>query len=155
MNWEAKLYEAEFLATPTGDLFSSQGAPPTVLTNHRSHLTITIITLTQGNLFKLIILDFFLFFWASLRDPIACSLLVGGILSQNSGYKITRLCPYFSLVFGYYVVVPLPYFLPVVCIGGLLVRPTPFWSTLPARSLRFLLSARVLVRFHVGILFQF
>ena len=35
---------------------------------------------------------FFFFFWSSLRDPIACSLLGGGILTQNSGYKITRLC---------------------------------------------------------------
>ena len=42
-------------------------------------------------------LDFkiFLFFlsWSGLCDPIACSLLGGGIATQNSGYKVTRLCP--------------------------------------------------------------
>ena len=36
---------------------------------------------------------FFFFFWDGLRDPISCSLLGGGIPSQNSGYKVTRLCP--------------------------------------------------------------
>ena len=35
-----------------------------------------------------------LFFLAVLRDPIACSLFGGGIPSQKSGYKITRLCTY-------------------------------------------------------------
>ena len=34
------------------------------------------------------------FFWAGHHDSIACSLLGGIILSQNSGYRITRLCPY-------------------------------------------------------------
>ena len=34
----------------------------------------------------------FFFFWYGLRDPIACSLLGGGIPSQNSDYKVTRLC---------------------------------------------------------------
>ena len=32
-------------------------------------------------------------FWSGLRDPIACSLFGGGIPNQNSGYKVTRLCP--------------------------------------------------------------
>ena len=40
-----------------------------------------------------------LLFWAVLRDPIACSLLVGGIPSQNSGYKVTILCPSFMISF--------------------------------------------------------
>ena len=31
--------------------------------------------------------------WSGLRDPIACSLLGGGIPTQNSGYGDTRLCP--------------------------------------------------------------
>ena len=39
-------------------------------------------------------LFFILFFWSGLSDPIACSLLGGGITTQNSGYKVTRLCPY-------------------------------------------------------------
>ena len=33
------------------------------------------------------------FLWAGLHDPIACSLLGGGNPYQNSGYKITRVCP--------------------------------------------------------------
>ena len=37
----------------------------------------------------------FFFSWSGLRDYIACSLLGGIIPSQNSGYKVTRLCPYF------------------------------------------------------------
>ena len=36
---------------------------------------------------------FFFFFWAGIRDPISCSLLGGGIPSQNSGNNITRVCP--------------------------------------------------------------
>ena len=36
--------------------------------------------------------SFFFFFWAVLHDPIECSLLGGDIPSQNSGYKVTRLC---------------------------------------------------------------
>ena len=42
--------------------------------------------------------ELLLFFWAGLRDPIACLLFSGGIPSQNSGYKVTRLCPYIILV---------------------------------------------------------
>ena len=39
-------------------------------------------------------IDLLLFFFGDgLRDRIACSLLGGGILSHNSSYKITRLCP--------------------------------------------------------------
>ena len=47
----------------------------------------------------------FFFFWAGPRDPIACSLLGGGIPSQKIGYKFTRLCPSIMLV-RYFV--PLP-----------------------------------------------
>ena len=100
-------------------------------------------------------LIFFLFFWAGLRDPIVCSLLGGGILYQNSGYKSTRLCPSLCLGFFYYIVPPLLCFLPVICLVGLLVRPNPFRSTRPARSLIFLLSGRVLVLFHVRFLLRF
>ena len=32
---------------------------------------------------------YYFFFWAGLRDPIACSLLGCAVLSQNSGYKVT------------------------------------------------------------------
>ena len=96
----------------------------------------------------------FFFFWVGLRDPIACSLLGGGIPSQKSGYKSTRLCTSLSLVFCYYVDPPLPCFRPVVCPGGLLVHPTPFRSTRPACSLRFLIFARVFVRFHVRLLLR-
>ena len=45
------------------------------------------------------------FFWAGIHDPIECSFLGGGIPSQNSGYKVTRLCPYIMLVFHF---LPLP-----------------------------------------------
>ena len=38
------------------------------------------------------------FFLTGLRDPIACSILGGGIPTQNSGYKSTRLWPLFYLV---------------------------------------------------------
>ena len=31
--------------------------------------------------------------WSGLRGPIGCSLLGGGIPTQNSGYGDTRLCP--------------------------------------------------------------
>ena len=44
---------------------------------------------------------FFLFsflFWAGLREYIACSLLGGIIPSQNSGYRVTRLCTYFIVL---------------------------------------------------------
>ena len=34
----------------------------------------------------------FFFFWTGLRDLIACSILGGGIPTQNSGYESTRLC---------------------------------------------------------------
>ena len=52
---------------------------------------------------------FFLFLlWAGLRDPIECALLDGGIPSQNSGYKSTRLCPSLCLGVCYYIIVPLP-----------------------------------------------
>ena len=37
-------------------------------------------------------------FWSGLRDYLACSLLGGIIPSQNSGYKVTRLCPYCIMV---------------------------------------------------------
>ena len=33
----------------------------------------------------------FYFFWSVLRDPIACSILGGGIPTHNSGYKSIRL----------------------------------------------------------------
>ena len=33
------------------------------------------------------------FFWSGLHDHIACSLLGGGIPTQNSGYRDTRICP--------------------------------------------------------------
>ena len=46
----------------------------------------------------------FFFFWSVLRDPIACSLLGVDILSQNSGYKVTRLCP--SIMLSFYFVPP-------------------------------------------------
>ena len=46
---------------------------------------------------------FFFFLWAGLRDPIACSLLDGGIPYHNSGYKITRLCPFFFMLVFYFV----------------------------------------------------
>ena len=36
---------------------------------------------------------FLFFLCTSIRDPIACSILGGGIPTQNSGYKRTRLCP--------------------------------------------------------------
>ena len=36
---------------------------------------------------------FFVFFWAGPCDPIACTLLGGGIPGQIRGYKITRICP--------------------------------------------------------------
>ena len=49
--------------------------------------------------------ELFFFFWAGLGDPIACSLFSGGIPYQNSGYKVTRLCPYIMLVF-YFVPPP-------------------------------------------------
>ena len=55
----------------------------------------------------------------------------------------------------YYIVPPLPCFLPVFCLGGLIVRPNPFLSSWPARSLRLLLSSRFLVRFHVRIRLRF
>ena len=49
------------------------------------------------------------FFWAGPRDPIACSVLGGGIPSQKSGYKVTRLCTYIILS-CYFVLLPsLPY----------------------------------------------
>ena len=41
---------------------------------------------------------FFFFFWTGLRDPIACSIVVGGIPTQNSGYESTRLCMSVGLV---------------------------------------------------------
>ena len=41
----------------------------------------------------------FFFFWAGLRDPIACSFLGGGSPSQNSGYKITISLCYFCYYF--------------------------------------------------------
>ena len=52
----------------------------------------------------------FFFFWTGLCDPISCSLLGGGIPSQNSCYKSTRLCHSLSLGFCYYVVPPCSFF---------------------------------------------
>ena len=40
-----------------------------------------------------LILALFFFFWTGLCVPIECSLLGGGLPSQNSGYMDTRLCP--------------------------------------------------------------
>ena len=70
----------------------------------------------------------FLFFWDSLRDPIACSLLDGGIPSQNSGYKITRLCTY---LFYFDTSFPRPQFRPVIILGilTLLLHSTLLHST--------------------------
>ena len=39
-------------------------------------------------------LNIFFFFCTGLRDPIACSILGGGIPTHNSGYESTRLCLY-------------------------------------------------------------
>ena len=50
---------------------------------------------------------FFLFFWSDLRDPIACSLLGGGIRSQNINYKVTRICT--SIMLSWYFVPPLSF----------------------------------------------
>ena len=50
---------------------------------------------------------FFFFFWDGLCDPIAFSLLGGGIPSQNIGYNVTRLCT--SIMLSFYFV-PLPLF---------------------------------------------
>ena len=47
-------------------------------------------------------------FWDGLCDPIACSLLGGGVPSHNSGYKVTRLFPSIMLVCYF---VPPPSFL--------------------------------------------
>ena len=47
---------------------------------------------------------FVLFFWTGLRFPIECSLLGGGIPSQKSGYKGTRICTYIVLIC--YLVLP-------------------------------------------------
>ena len=47
---------------------------------------------------------FLLFFWGRLRYPISCSLLGGATPSQNSGYKVTRLCP--SIMLSCYFVPP-------------------------------------------------
>ena len=41
----------------------------------------------------------FFFFWGGLHDSILFSLLGGGISSQNSGYKITIICPFFYISF--------------------------------------------------------
>ena len=57
-----------------------------------------------------------------------------------------------------FLLLPRPYLLclpPIIYLGGLLVRLTPFLSTRPGRSLRFLLSAWVLICFHVRLLFRF
>ena len=48
---------------------------------------------------------FFIFFWDGLGDPIALSLLGGGIPAHNSGYKVTRRCPY-SMLSCYFVSSP-------------------------------------------------
>ena len=58
-----------------------------------------------------------LLFWAGLSDPLACPLLGGGIPSQNSGYKSTRLFPYLNLGFCYYAVPPCC----VSCLSSVLV----------------------------------
>ena len=50
----------------------------------------------------------FLFFSSGLRDPIVCWLLGGGIPSQKSGYKVTRIRP--SIMLSCFCV-PLPSFL--------------------------------------------
>ena len=39
-----------------------------------------------------------LFFWTGLCGPVACSLLGGGVTTQKSGYKDTRICSYIVLV---------------------------------------------------------
>ena len=65
---------------------------------------------------------FFFIFWDGLRDPIACSLLGGGIPSQKSGYKTTRLCTSLSLVFFYYFIVP-PAVFPARCLYRCINRP--------------------------------
>ena len=36
----------------------------------------------------------FLLFWTGIRVPIACSLLGGGVTTQKSGYRDTRICSY-------------------------------------------------------------
>ena len=48
---------------------------------------------------------FLFFFWTSLSDPIACSLLGVGVPAQNIGYRGTNLCP--SILLGYYRSTPL------------------------------------------------
>ena len=96
---------------------------------------------------------FFFFLWTVLRDPIACSILGGGIPTQNSGYNSTRLC---SSKFSFLILhhPSLPCFRPVVYLGWSLIRPAPFCSTRPALSLRLILSSRVPVRFHVHLLLR-
>ena len=66
----------------------------------------------------------FFFFWADLCETIACSLLGGGITSQNSSYQITRLCPslcWFAISF------PCFQFRPIAILGAfnLLLHSTP------------------------------
>ena len=58
---------------------------------------ITFIWISHSNMILSSIrwsIFFFFFFCAGLCDPISWSFLGGVIPSQNSGYKITRICPY-------------------------------------------------------------
>ena len=68
-----------------------------------------------GTILSLTLQSSFLF-WSGLRDPIACSLLGGGIPNQNSGYKSTRLCPS-KFRFLLLHCPSLACFRPVVCLG--------------------------------------
>ena len=103
----------------------SQNRKPISFHSHKLTPAQINYTTTERELLFLVE-TFFLFFWDGFRDPIACSLLGGGIPYQNSSYKRTRLCTSLSLGFCYYIVPPLPCFLPVVCLGGFLFHPTLF-----------------------------
>ena len=78
---------------------------------------------------------FFLFFWTGLRDPIACSKLGGRILTQNSGYKSTRLCPS-KFRFLLLLRSSLPCFRPIACLVWSLIRNLP--RSIPIHSTRLL-----------------
>ena len=64
---------------------------------------------------------FFFFFWTGLSDPIACSIVGGGIPTQNSDYKGTRLC---TSKFRFFATLSLPDVLPARRLSRLIDHPS-------------------------------
>ena len=73
---------------------------------------------------------FFFFFWDGLRDTISCSFWGGGIPSQNSGYKITRIYPSTSISLSIHLYPSLP--LSLICV---ILAPLPSPAPSPTSSL--------------------